>query len=152
MKPMKSIRRFLRSFVYAFRGLAACVREERNFRFHLAVMLHLLVYLPFFTLSRAEICLLFLLCGLVIGLEAVNSAIERAVNCTGEISPRAGAAKDMAAGGVLVAAVTAVVCGVILLWQPTAFAAILRFFLRYPVAIPVQIAALAAVVLLIRKP
>ena len=80
-----------------------------------------------------------MLCGLVISLETVNSAIERAVDCTGEISRRAGAAKDIAAGAVLVAAMVSVTGGVILLWQPPAFAAIRRFFITYPAAVPVQL-------------
>ena len=133
----------LHSFSYAFRGIMACIREERNFRFHLVVAFHLFVYLPFFALTRAEVGILVVLCGLVIALEAVNSAIERAVDATGIVSPTAGAAKDIAAGAVLIAAVTAVVCGILLLWQPHAFAAIGRFFLRYSLAIVVQLAALA---------
>ena len=138
------MRKFIRGFVFAFRGLIACAKEERNFRFHLVVAFHLFVYLPFFTLNRAEQCVIIILCGMVIALEAVNSAIERAVDCTREISPRAGAAKDMAAGAVLVAAVVSVIAGIVLLWQPAAFAAILHFYLRYPAVVPAQLLLAAA--------
>ena len=137
------MKKFFKGFVCAFRGLIACAKEERNFRFHLAVAFHLFVYLPFFGLTRGEFCLIVVLCALVISLEAVNSAIERAVDCTGEISPRAGGAKDMAAGAVLVAAAAAAVCGVALLFRPEAFAGILRFFARFPAAALLQ--AIAAV-------
>lgn len=133
------MRKFFRGFVFAFRGLLTCAKEERNFRFHMVVAFHLFVYLPFFELNRGEICAVIILCGAVISLEAVNSAIERAVDCTGEISRRAGAAKDIAAGAVLVAAVVSVLCGVVLLWQPSAFAAIRRFYMTYPAAVPVQL-------------
>lgn len=132
----------LRSFSYAFDGIVACIREERHFRFHLAVTFHLFAYMRFFALTRAEVCVLVSLCGLVISLEAVNSAIERAVDSTGIVSPTAGAAKDIAAGAVLIAAITSVICGVIMLWQPHAFMAIGRFFVKYPIAVIVQLAVL----------
>ena len=130
-----TMKKFFKGFVCAFRGLIACAKEERNFRFHLAVAFHLFVYLPFFELTKGETCVIVMLCGAVLSLEAVNSAIERAVDCTGEYSPRAGAAKDMAAGAVLIA-----------------FAAIGRFFLREPWAIAVQLLAGAASVRLIFFP
>ena len=94
----------------------------------MVVAFHLFVYLPFFDLNRGEVCVIIMLCGLVISLETVNSAIERAVDCTGEISRRAGAAKDIAAGAVLVAAMVSVTGGVILLWLPPSFVAFLCFF------------------------
>ena len=135
---------FFKGFVYAFRGLITCIKEERNFRFHLGVAFHLFVYLPFFTLSRGEYCLIVILCALVLSSEALNSAVERAVDCTEVVSPTAGAAKDMAAGGVLLAAISSVICGILLLWQPAAFTAIIRFFVRNPAAAAVQV-ILAAV-------
>ena len=87
------MKHFLKGFVYAFRGIIFCVKEERNFRFHLGAAFHLFVYLPFFKVTRAETGVLVILCALVLALEAMNSAVERAVNCTGEYSQRAGAAK-----------------------------------------------------------
>lgn len=138
-----SLLTFCKGFVYAFRGIMTCMKEERNFRFHLAAAFHLFAYMPFFELSRAEAGILVVLCGLVISLEAVNSAIERAIDSTGIVSPTAGASKDIAAGAVLIAAVTAVAVGIILLWQPHAFLAIGRFFMRYPLAVIIQLAVLA---------
>ena len=137
------MKRFFRGFVYAFRGLITCAKEERNFRFHLAVAFHLFVYLPFFGLTRVEFCQIVILCALVISLEAMNSAIERAVDCTGEISPRAGAAKDIAAGAVLAAAAASVIGGVALLFRPAAIVRILHFFMRYPAAAVAQAIAAA---------
>ena len=137
------MKHFLKGFVFAFRGLITCAKEERNFRFHLVVAFHLFVYLPFFELTRGEVCAIIVLCGTVISLEAVNSAIERAVDCTGEISPRAGAAKDIAAGAVLTAAIVSVICGIVLLWQPPAFAAIRHFYMTYPAAVLVQLGLVA---------
>lgn len=136
------MKRFLQGFVYAFQGLRICICEERNFRFDLAVVFHLFAYLRFFTLTRAEICLLVALCGLVISLEAVNTAVEHAVDATGRYDAVTKAAKDTAAGAVLTAAVAAAICGVKLLWQPKAFAAIICFFAEHPWAIVLQAAVL----------
>ena len=127
--------KFFRGFVYAFRGLCRCVREERNFRFHIGAALHLFVYMPFFHVTRGEAGVLVILCALVLSLEAVNSAVERAVDVTGVVSPTAGAAKDMAAGAVLLAALAAVAGGVVILWRPAAFAAMAMFFVRHPLAL-----------------
>ena len=132
------MRKFLKGFVYAWRGLITCVKEERNFRFHLVVAFHLFVYLPFFVLTRAEVCEIIILCGLVIAAEAMNSATERAVDATGRHNAAAGAAKDIAAGAVLTLAITAAVCGVKLLWQPAAFRAIAAFYIRRPWAAILQ--------------
>ena len=137
-EPPINMKNFFKGFVYAFRGLITCVKEERNFRFHLVVAFHLFVYLPFFELTRGEVCVIVTLCGLVISLEALNSAVERAVDCTGEVSPRAGAAKDIAAGAVLVAAIASAVCGILLLWQPSAFVSIARFWGDNPLVFAMQ--------------
>ena len=146
------MKKFLKGFVFAFRGLITCAKEERNFRFHLVVAFHLFLYLPFFELTRGELCAIVMLCGAVISLEAMNSAIERAVDCTGEYSRRAGAAKDMAAGSVLVAAAVSVICGIILLWQPAAFARILQFYIRHPSSQLAQLLAAAASICFIFRP
>ena len=138
------MKKFLKGFVYAWQGIKTCAKEERNFRFHLVVAFHLFLYLPFFDLTRGEACLIIILCGLVIALEALNSAIERGIDATGVYNARAGAAKDAAAGAVLIGAITAAACGFILLWQPEAFAAIWRFYAGKPWAAAAQAAGIAA--------
>lgn len=136
------MKKFLRGFIYAFSGIITCIKEERNFRFHMAAVFHLFAYLPFFDVSKAELCILIMLCGIVLALEAVNTALENAIDSTGIISKTAGTAKDTAAGAVLIAAITSVICGIIILWQPAAFAAILKFYINAPIAILAQIAVL----------
>lgn len=134
------MKKFLRGFIYAFNGIITCIKEERNFRFHLAVAFHLFLYMKFFDLTKAEVCILILLCGLVLAFEALNTAVENTVDSTEIVSTKAGAAKDTAAGAVMIAAMIAVICGVILLWQPGAFAAIYKFFINNPIALVAQIA------------
>ena len=69
------MRRFLKSFVYAGRGIWFCLRRERNFRFHLVAAVYVLSFAPLFSLSRGEWAALIAVVGLIPALEAVNTAV-----------------------------------------------------------------------------
>ena len=101
--------RFARGFVYAYNGIRAAIREERNFRFHL--------WAAFWAeLAPVEVALVAVCVAAVLALELVNSAIERAVDKPDTTHWwTAGAAKDMAAGAVLVMALGTLVVAVCLL-------------------------------------
>jgi diacylglycerol kinase len=72
------------------------------------VMLYVLLFLPYFSLSRAEGAVLALTFGTVLAAEAINSAVERTIDrFSTEHHPLSGAAKDMAAGAVLLTAIAA---------------------------------------------
>ena len=102
---------FARGFVYAYNGIRAAVQEERNFRFHLCAALYAFVAAYWAQLPAVETALIALCVAAVLALELVNSAIERAVD-----KPDTTAAKDMAAGAVLVMAIGTVVVAVCLFW------------------------------------
>ena len=106
---------FLKGFVCAARGLWYCVRHERNFRIHTAVGICVLLFAPRFSLSRGEWAALFAVLALVPALEAVNTAVEKAVDLASpRCHPLARAAKDAAAGAVLLSACFAVAIGIAL--------------------------------------
>ena len=113
---------FLKGFVYAGRGFWFCLRHERNFRIHLAAAAAVLALAPFFRLTRGEWAALILTLALVIGAEALNTAVEAAVDlcCPGR-NPLAKAAKDAAAAAVLLAALASVGVGVCLFWEEAGF-------------------------------
>ena len=107
--------RFLRGFVYAWNGICAAVREERNFRFHLCAAVYVFAAAYLAELNRVEVSLFAVCVFAMLGMELMNSAVERAVDKPDTTHWwSAGAAKDMAAGGVLVTAVGAVAVGVCL--------------------------------------
>ncbi|EFB76530.1 diacylglycerol kinase [Subdoligranulum variabile] len=110
---MKSeIKRFGRGFVYAWNGIRAAVQEERNFRFHLCAACYVVVFSVLAQLSAVEWALIALCIVAVLGMELMNSAVERAVDKPDTTHWwSAGAAKDMAAGAVLVVALGALVVG-----------------------------------------
>lgn len=135
-----------KSFVYAFRGITYCIAHERNMRIHLcftAFMFGFLTFHDFFEVSRTQLAVLIATCALVLALECVNTAIEKAIDLeTKERNPLAAIAKDAAAGAVLIAAIGSVAVGISVLYQPEAFAAMAEY---YKENIPVLIALIVSV-------
>lgn len=69
------------------------------------------------SVSPAEWAILLLCCGMVLMAEALNSALEIALDqLHPELHPSIGKAKDMAAAAVLVVAVLSAVIGVLIFW------------------------------------
>ena len=127
------LRRQLASFAAAGRGLWAVLQEESHLRVHLVAAVYVLYFSRWYTFSRGEYAVLFVLFGLVIGLECVNSALERLCDrvCS-EFDPAIGRVKDIAAGAVLAASVCAVAVAVLLFWQPAVIAAVFRTLAGQP--------------------
>jgi diacylglycerol kinase (ATP) len=117
-KKEKSWRARVASFACAFRGLWRLVATQWNARFH-AVATVLVVAAGFKAhLCREEWALVALAIGLVWAAEGVNTAIEFALDrVSPEAHPLVRDAKDIAAGAVLAAAITAVVIGAIVFWR-----------------------------------
>lgn len=106
------IKRFGRGFVYAWNGIRAAVQEERNFRFHLCAACYAVILGMLGDLSCMEWALLAFCVTAVLGMELMNSAVERAVDKPDTTHWwSAGAAKDMAAGAVLIVALGALAVG-----------------------------------------
>ena len=107
--------RFARGFVYAWNGIRAAVKEERNFSFHVCAAFYAFVAAYWAGLSAVETALIALCVAAVMALELMNSAVERAVDKPDTTHWwTAGAAKDMAAGAVLVMAIGTVIVAVCL--------------------------------------
>ncbi len=142
---------FLKSFVYAFRGLGYCVLNERNMRVHLTCLAYMLFFLlryDFFVVTRTEAAVLAVAAALVIVAEYINTAVERAVDTAakGEITETARIAKDTAAGAVLAAAIFAVAVGIIILYQPLAFKALFAYYAANPLSLVLFAVSFAAAI------
>jgi diacylglycerol kinase (ATP) len=102
------------SFVWAFRGLGALLHTQANARIHLAATALVVVAGLACGITRGEWCAVVVVIGLVWTAEGLNTAIETVVDL---VSPEhhllAGRAKDVAAGAVLCAALTAAVIGLL---------------------------------------
>lgn len=112
MKPSSN---FFASFRYAGRGVWRSLREQRNLRIHASLALFVTGLAWLLNLTRLDWILVIFAMALVLSLELVNTGIESLVDLASPgYHPLAGAAKDAAAGAVLVAALgTAVLGGII---------------------------------------
>lgn len=105
----------LRSFGYAFAGIAYILRTQRNARIELAVGLGAVVLALWLGLTPLEWAVLAITIALVLALEWINTSLELAVTLASpERHPSAKAAKDIAAACVLLGAITSVVVGLLL--------------------------------------
>ena len=78
-------------------------------------------------------------------LEAVNTAVEKAVDLgTMQENPLAKASKDAAAGAVLISAIASVIVGIIILYQPAAFSSLFEYYKQNPAVFAALIISLAA--------
>ncbi len=102
-----------RSFVYAGKGLKLLLREHNTW-VHLFATFCVIVVGACCSLSTGEWAVLAVVIGGVWITEALNTAIERLCDhVTPERHPEIGRIKDVAAGAVLLAAITAVVTGLL---------------------------------------
>jgi diacylglycerol kinase len=99
-------------------GFWTLLATETNARIHLAATAIVVSLATWLHVSRDEWCWLLLAMALVWTSEAFNTAIELLgdVASGGSQHPLVGKAKDVAAAGVLLAAMAAAVIGVIIFW------------------------------------
>lgn len=143
---MKSdLARFGRGFVYAWNGIRAAVQEERNFRFHLCAMVYAYAAAALAELDAVGFALITLCVFLVMAMELMNSAIERAVDKPDTTHWwSAGAAKDMAAGAVMITAIGAVGVAICLFGSREALTAIWQGVTHSPLTVVLWLASLVA--------
>lgn len=87
--------------------------REQNLLIHIIASIIVFLSGLILRLNQAQWLLIIFLIGFVITSELINSAVELAVdNYTSEFHPKAKIAKDVAAGAVLVSAITAALIGI----------------------------------------
>ena len=105
-----------KSFACAGRGVVLLLRTQVNAHIHLFATLVVIAAGFAFRIARGEWVLLAIAIGIVWIAEAANTAIEfLADRITREHDEQIRRAKDIAAGGVLVAAITAAVIGILVI-------------------------------------
>ena len=137
----------LLSFFYAIRGVGDAIIDETHLRFHLVAAFYVLLFSPFFELSKTQYAVLILLIAAIISAELVNTAVEDVCDAmTRERKELIRLAKDIAAGAVLVLALGAVVVAVLFFWNAEGWLNAVRFFRAYPLLLlPLGISAVGAV-------
>ncbi len=113
------MRALLQSFADAGRGAVWLLRSQRNAHIHAAATAGVIALAAWLRLSRLEWCALVAAIGLVWLAEALNTALEQLGDAVSQQSnPLVGRAKDVAAGGVLLAALAAAAIGLVVLGPP----------------------------------
>ena len=110
-----SLKDRLKSFSFAFDGLKKLWKEEHNFRIHFFATILVIIAGLIFKISAFEWIAVILSIGLVFVTEIINTSIE---NLSDFVSPgeneQIKKIKDISAAGVLIAATTAFIVGVII--------------------------------------
>ena len=112
----------IKSFSYAFQGLAILWHSQAHAKIHVLATLICLGLAVYLDVTRWEWCVLIICITLVLAAEAFNTAIEFLTDLTSpDYHPLAGKAKDVAAGAVLLTATGALIVGIfIFLPRPVA--------------------------------
>lgn len=112
---MKWFKKQIDSFGAAINGISKSISQELHLKLHLLAVVLVTFFGFSFRISKTEWMFLILCMSFVIALEIVNSAIERLCDkVSKEKDPLIKLAKDMAAGSVLIAAISSVIIGCII--------------------------------------
>ncbi len=111
----KRPRKMRASFLDAVAGIVYCLRTQRNVPLIIAATVIILILSRVFSISKVELLFVVTAIFLVVLMEVVNTAIEKAVDvATEEFHPLARIAKDVSAGAVLVAVIYSIVIGLVI--------------------------------------
>lgn len=104
-----------KSFQYAGEGIAWAFKNHRNLRIFIGIGIIVLLAATLLGVTRAEFILLFLTIVLALITEMLNTALEEMTDLiTIKWSHQAKVAKDVGAGMSLLAAISAIVVGILI--------------------------------------
>ena len=113
---MFSIKRLIRSFHYAGKGLVRVFREEQSFRVQVVAAFFVLVLAVVFKVKTWEAIALLLVIMMVLVLELINSVFERVVDVLKpRMHPYVETVKDIMAAVVLISSFGAILIGLLIL-------------------------------------
>lgn len=108
-------KKIINSFKYAFEGLISSLKTERNMKFHIIIMLLVIIAGILLKINKYEWLICIVCFAMVIGGELFNTAIETIVDMVMPYkNEKAKKAKDISASGVLVLAIGAAIIGLII--------------------------------------
>jgi diacylglycerol kinase len=113
------VRSRIRSFHNAFAGLWFVIRTQKNAWIHAIITVLVLVVMLWLKVSARDWALLLLTIGTVWTAEFINTALEAVVDLASpEKHPLAKVGKDVGAAAVLIAAISSIVIGLLILGPP----------------------------------
>lgn len=109
------VKRHVNSYRYAAKGVQYTLHTQINIWVQLVATIVVLILAYWLDFSLENFLILLLAIGFVLATELMNTALEEMTNLLSpEYREKAGVVKDVAAGAVLVASVTAAIVGAIL--------------------------------------
>jgi diacylglycerol kinase len=113
------MKKFLKSFVYALRGLKHALIHEQNFTIEIICAFVAITFSFLFDISKLEWFIVIINIGIVLMAELFNTAIENLCNMIHkETHPIIKIVKDVSAAAVIVASISALVSGCIIFIPP----------------------------------
>jgi len=110
-----SVNERLKSFRHAFRGIATLVRFEQNAWIHMTLLVIVIVAGLLFKISLTDWIAIIVVSGLVLASECFNTSIEYLSDTiTTQTNENIMKAKDVAAAGVMISALAALITGLII--------------------------------------
>lgn len=110
-----SLRDRLNSFRFAFNGIKTLFTDEHNAWIHALAAVCAIIAGILLRINRQEWLAVIIVIGLVVAMEAMNTALEKlAEYVTPEKQEQIKKVKDLAAAGVLISSITALIAGLII--------------------------------------
>ena len=112
---MSFLLRRIKSIYYAFHGFVILIRKEASIQVQFTIAIFVTFTGFYFDISNTEWALQLIAIGLVMSLEGLNTAIEKLSDFVHpEHNSKIGILKDISAGAVFIAALIAVIVGLII--------------------------------------
>jgi len=110
-----NFKKLIRSFRFAFLGVAMILREEHVFKVMFLIAILVIIAMFYFQLPLTQKVLLFTIIILVLVLELINSVVEKVLDfvCS-DFNGQIKIIKNMMAGIVLLASIGAAIVGVMI--------------------------------------
>lgn len=109
------IKRFFNSFKYSIQGLVYAFKSEQSMTIHVIICLTVIALGIILKISYFEWLVCFILFGLVMATELINSSIEAVIDLVSpKKHPLAKIAKDTASAAVFIFAVVSLISGIII--------------------------------------
>lgn len=108
-------KRIINSFKYAIEGFISSFKTERNMKFHIFIMVLVILAGIILKITKAEWIVCIFCIAMVISAELFNTSIETVVDLVMPYkNEKAKIAKDVAAAAVLVLAIASVIIGLMI--------------------------------------
>lgn len=109
-------RQLIKRFRFAGEGIATAIQSERNLQIQMGVTIVIIPVSIIIHVDFISMIIIIMLCGIVLSLELINTAIEHVVDLVTETyHPLAKKAKDISAGAVLLFSAFSVIIGLLII-------------------------------------